>query len=176
MTRRVLLRFFFVVTLIGSGLATTAAQASQETTPQATPIAPISAVVAQPGGDLPGDPQIQLVQIADGLVDPVNVAIAPDGRVFVVERLGRIRVVQDGQLLEEPLLDISNDVLSAFLEQGLYSMALHPDFEENGRFYVHFAELLRNGDSVIVEYTTSPDNPNIADPESARLLLQIDQP
>ena len=81
MTGRVLLRFFFVVTLIGSGLVTTAAQASQETTPQATPIAPIPEVVAQPGGDLPGDPQMQLVQVADGLVDPVNVTIAPDGRV-----------------------------------------------------------------------------------------------
>jgi glucose/arabinose dehydrogenase len=144
----------------------------------ATPIAPIPEAVAQPGGDLPGDPAVQLVKVVDGLADPVNVAIPPDGtnRVFVVERPGRIRIVEEGKLLEEPFLDITDQVLSAFLEQGLYSLAFHPDYANNGRFYVHFAELLRNGDSMIVEYQVSADDPNTADPESAKALLQIDQP
>jgi glucose/arabinose dehydrogenase len=136
------------------------------------------AQVATPGGSLPGSPEIQLVKVADGLADPVSVASAPDGsgRVFVAERAGRVRVVQDGTLLEEPFLDITQDVLSAFLEQGLYDVAFHPDFAENGFFFVHFAELMRNGDSVIVRYKVSADDPNRADPESAKLILQIDQP
>lgn len=135
--------------------------------------------VAVPGDSFPRDVSIQLVKVADGLVDPVNVVSARDGsgRLFVVERNGVIRIVQqDGQLVEEPFLDISEQVLSAFLEQGLYDVEFHPEFAQNGRFFVHFAELLRNGDSMIVEYTVSPDNPNVADPESARVIMQIDQP
>src|SRR5690349_21209095 len=49
--------------------------------------------VAQPGGDLPGDPQIQLVQVASGLVDPVNIADDGSGKLYIVERIGRIRVL-----------------------------------------------------------------------------------
>jgi hypothetical protein len=51
--------------------------------------------VATPGGTLPGNPQIQLVKVADGLADPINVAAPADdsGRLFVVERPGRIRIV-----------------------------------------------------------------------------------
>ena len=136
--------------------------------------------VARPGqeGDVAGDTQIQLVRVTGGLVDPVNVVSPGDGsgRQFVVERHGRIVIVQDGQVLEEPFLDVSGSTLSAFLEQGLYDVAFHPDFAENGRFFVHFAELLRNGDSVIVEYSVSDDDPNVADPDSAQLIMQIDQP
>lgn len=122
---------------------------------------------------------ITLVKVADGLVDPVNVVSARDGsgRLFVVERNGVVRLVtQDGQLAEEPFLDISDQVLDAFLEQGMYDLEFHPDYANNGRFFVHFAELMRNGDGMIVEYSVSADNPDQADPESARPLLQIDQP
>ena len=96
------------------------------------------AEVASLGGSLPGSPAIELVKVADGLADPVSVASPPDdsGRLFIVERLGRIRVLQDGKVLEEPFLDLSDDVLSAFLEQGLYDVAFHPGFAENGLFYV----------------------------------------
>ena len=136
------------------------------------------AQVATPGGSLPGNPEIQLVKVVGGLADPVSVTSSPDGsgRVFVVERAGRVRIVEGGKLLEQPFLDITDDVLSAFLEQGLYDIAFHPDFAENGLFFVHFAELMRNGDSVIVRYKVSGDDPNSADPDSAKLILQIDQP
>ncbi len=64
--------------------------------------------VALPDGTLPGDPQVQLVKVADGLIDPVNVATANDGsgRLFVVERVGYLRIVEeDGTVVEEPFLD-----------------------------------------------------------------------
>jgi Cu/Zn superoxide dismutase/glucose/arabinose dehydrogenase/mono/diheme cytochrome c family protein len=136
--------------------------------------------VARPGegGRLPGEPRIELVEVATGFIDPVNVTSAGDGsgRLFVVERHGRVMIVENGEVLEEPFLDITDLTLSAFLEQGLYDLEFHPDFANNGRFYIHFAELLRNGDSMIVEYQVSQDNPNQADPESARVIMQIEQP
>jgi glucose/arabinose dehydrogenase/mono/diheme cytochrome c family protein len=136
--------------------------------------------VARPGGggNIAGDVKLQLVKVADGLYDPVNVVSANDGsgRLFVVERSGRIVIVKDGKVLEEPFLDITDIVLQAMLEQGMYDIAFHPDFAENGKFYAHYAELMRNGDSVIVEYRVSKDSPDRADPDSARLIMQIEQP
>jgi glucose/arabinose dehydrogenase len=138
----------------------------------------ITPPVATPGGKLPGNVAIELVKVADGFVDPINVASPPDGtgRLFVVERPGRIMIVEDGKVQKEPFLDIKGNVLSAFLEQGLYDMVFHPNFKENGLFYIHYAELLRNGDSLIVQYQVSKDNPNKADPESAKAILHVEQP
>jgi glucose/arabinose dehydrogenase len=135
--------------------------------------------VAHPGGDLPGNPAIQLVQVAKGLVDPINIASAPDGsgRLFVVERIGRIRIVDpDGTLLPTPFLDISRTVKSDYLEQGLLGLAFDPNYETNGYFYVNYTDWRTNGDTFIVRFKTSADDPNAADLNSARVLLTYDQP
>jgi len=134
--------------------------------------------VAQPGGDLPGDPQVQLVKVADGLFEPVNVVAPNDGsgRIFVLERGGRVRIVQDGQLLEEPFLDISGDVEYQFLEEGLLGMAFHPDYANNGLFYVNYTNLLRSGDVVTVQYGTSADDPNKADTSNPIIISTREQP
>ena len=84
------------------------------------------------GGTLPGNPAIQLVQVAGGLVDPINIANAGDGsgRLFVVERIGRIRIIdKDGKLLEQPFLDIQDAVKTDFLEQGLLGVAFQPELQ-----------------------------------------------
>ena len=134
--------------------------------------------VAQPGGDLPGEPSIELVKVADGLIDPINVASAHDGsgRLFILERTGTVRILQDGQVLEEPFLDISSEVKIDFLEQGLLGLAFHPDYENNGRFFVFYADYRTQGDHFVVEYSVSDDDPNAADPESAEVLLSIEDP
>jgi glucose/arabinose dehydrogenase len=126
---------------------------------------------------LPGNPAISLVKVAEGLADPVSVAAAPDGsgRLFVVERVGRIRIVQNGELLEAPFLDLRDLVRYDHLEQGLLGLAFHPNYAENGRFYIYYTDWLTNGDSFLVEYHVS-DDPNQADPASARVLLTHDQP
>ncbi len=133
--------------------------------------------VARPGGDLPGDPAIALVKVAEGLADPLNVtAPSDDDRIFVVERVGRIRIIQDGELLEEPFLDIMDVVDRSFLEQGLLGLAFHPSYAENGRFFVYYTDFRTNGDVFLVEMSVSADDPNRADPESASVLLTHDKP
>jgi len=148
-----------------------AAQQSQGMAPpQPTP--PVEA-----GGTLPGNSAIQLVQVAGGLVDPINVANAGDGsgRLFVIERIGRIRIIdKDGKLVEEPFLDIQDDVKTDFLEQGLLGVAFSPDYATNGLFYIYYADYTTNGNLFIVQYKVSDDDPNKADPDSAKLILSID--
>ncbi|CAN5755659.1 hypothetical protein BH24CHL4_BH24CHL4_01190 [soil metagenome] len=120
------------------------------------------------------------MKVADGLFDPVNVANAGDGsgRVFIVERFGYVRIMeQDGTILEEPFLDISNSVTTTVhLEQGLLGLAFHPDYESNGLFYVNYADARTNGNMFLVEYQVSADDPNVADPDSARALYMIAEP
>jgi len=145
--------------------------------------------VARPGGQLPGQPQVQLVKVAEGFNDPVNVANAGDGsgRIFVVERVGRVKVVdRDGNVQEEPFLDLTtinplgSDVQTGFVEQGLYSIAFHPNFQENGYFYVHYASLPFNGDGMIVRFQVDPESPDVMTPErtneTAEVIMRIDQP
>ncbi|MGI8964327.1 MAG: PQQ-dependent sugar dehydrogenase, partial [Thermomicrobiales bacterium] len=128
------------------------------------------ATIAQPGGDLPGDPTLELVQVAEGLIDPVSVSSAHDGfgRLFVLERTGTIRIIADGELVEEPFLDISAEVKIDFLEQGLLGLAFHPDYTDNGRFFVYYIDYRTNGTQFVVEFAVSADDPNLADPESGR--------
>ena len=95
------------------------------------------------------------------------------GRLFVVEKAGRIVILRDGQPLPAPFLDIRGVVGSSGSEQGLLGLAFHPRYRENGRFFVNYTD--RNGDTVIAEYRASGD-PNAADPSTARQLLSIDQP
>jgi len=72
--------------------------------------------------------------LAVGL-DPTGLCIAPDGRVFVVEKRGRIRILEEDRLLETPLLELEVDNEN---ERGLQSMVLHPDFEFNNYYYVFY--------------------------------------
>lgn len=145
--------------------------------------------VAHPGGTLPGNPEIAFVQVANGFLDPVNVANAGDGsgRIFVVERAGRIQIVnKDGSVNDEPFLDLTSinplgsDVQTGFVEQGLYSVAFHPDYENNGYFYVHYASLPFNGDGMIVRFTVDPESPDVVDAdrvnETAKVIMRIEQP
>ena len=145
--------------------------------------------VARPGGKLPGNVRIALVKVAENFYDPTNVASANDGsgRIFIVERVGRVKIVhKDGRVQKEPFLDLTNinplgtDVQTGFVEQGLYSIAFHPRFKENGYFYVHYASLPFNGDGVIVRFQADPKSPNIMTPERTRqtskVLLRIEQP
>ena len=114
------------------------------------------------------------VVVETGLSHPVLVTHAGDGsgRLFVVEQTGKIRIIQDGNLLPTPFLDLSGSVLSSG-ERGLLGLAFHPSYETNGKFYVDF--VTKSGDTAINEYRVS-SNPNVADRASGRRIMSIDQP
>ncbi|MGH2453725.1 MAG: PQQ-dependent sugar dehydrogenase, partial [bacterium] len=120
-------------------------------------------------------PQIRLARVVGGLEAPLHVTHAGDrsGRLFVVEQAGRIRIISDGRLLVRPFLDISARVISGG-EMGLLSVAFHPRFAANGRFFVNYTANGARLRTVIAEYRVS-DDPNVAG-RTERVLLEIDQP
>lgn len=153
---------------LAATLFTTAALFAQDAQP--SPV--------QPGGKLPGNVAIQLVKVADGLVDPVHVSAPNDGsgRLFVCERPGVVQIIKDGKALRKPFLDLKDKTLSSFLEEGLYCLEFHPKFKENGLFYVSYADLWFNGATLVTEYRVSKEDPNKADLDSARVVMHIDFP
>ena len=124
-------------------------------------------------GPLPSDFKLKLEEVASGLNNPVYVA-APSGdnRLFVVEQIGRIRIIENGQLLNTPFLDITSRVLSGG-ERGLLSVAFHPQYQTNGFFYVYFTGA--GGEIRIERYTVSA-NPNQANQSSAKVIVTIPHP
>jgi glucose/arabinose dehydrogenase len=71
-----------------------------------------------------------------GELNPTSIVLSPDGRVFITEKNGLIRIIRDDQLLETPLLTLEVDDSN---ERGLGHMVLHPDFEQNGYYYVFYS-------------------------------------
>lgn len=110
--------------------------------------------------------------VVEGLDLPLYAVSPGDERLFIVEQVGRIRILADGQLMETPFLDISGSV-STGSEQGLLGLAFHPNYAENGRFFINYTD--KAGDTQIVAYTVSA-NANVADADSAQVLLSVDQP
>jgi hypothetical protein len=137
------------------------------------------------------DITVNLEPVAENLTAPL-VMTQPEGddRIFIVEQPGRVRILQNGELLDEPFLDMRNkivDLLPDFDEKGLLGLAFHPDFANNGRFYVAYsAPLIWEGDpgkkmwwshtNTISEFTVSEDNENQADLSSEKIISQIDWP
>ena len=120
--------------------------------------------------------QIALTPIVpSGLTRPTYLTHAGDDRLFVVEQPGRLRIIQNGQLRDQPFLDITAQVLSQGDEQGLLSVAFHPDYKANGQFFIDYTRQ-PDGATVIERYTVSSDDPNRADDQSGKVILVIAQP
>jgi glucose/arabinose dehydrogenase len=123
---------------------------------------------------VPPPPPPVLNTVATGLSQPLLVTAPPgDPRLFIVEKTGAIRIVAGGELLAEPFLDLS-DRVSTGSEQGLLGMAFHPAYAQNGRFFVHFTNVA--GDTRLVEFQVSSDDPNRADLGTERQVLDLEQP
>lgn len=115
----------------------------------------------------------QWQMIVSGLTRPVDLQADGSGRLFIIEKDGRIRILQDGQLLDQPFLDITDRVGSDGNEQGLLGLAFHPQYAQNGRFFVNYTN--NNGDTEIARFQVSTD-PNRADQNSEVKLIGVDQP
>src|ERR671939_1765490 len=84
-----------------------------------------------------GATSFRVETFASGLQVPWSIVFVPDGRVFVTERPGRVRVIENGQLRTEPLATISD--VEARSESGLMGMTLHPQFASNHQIYLCYA-------------------------------------
>jgi glucose/arabinose dehydrogenase len=95
------------------------------------------------------------------------------GRLFIVEKTGKILIYQNGKVLARPFLDLSGSVSSG-PEQGLLGLAFHPKFRTNRKLYVDYTN--RSGNTVIREYRVSASNPNVVATSTARRILHVNQP
>ncbi|MEJ2431322.1 MAG: PQQ-dependent sugar dehydrogenase [Deltaproteobacteria bacterium] len=119
-------------------------------------------------------PSIGLKPIVTGLARPVAITHAGDGsgRLFITLKGGKTIIYDGSKVLTEPFIDLSSFV-STNSERGLLSIAFHPSYESNGFFFVDYTDT--DGNTVIARYTVSSD-PNLADPNSASVILNITQP
>jgi glucose/arabinose dehydrogenase len=130
-----------------------------------------------------------LEPVADGLTHPLMLVEAPDdtGRLFIVDQTGQIWIVtEDGQRLGEPFLNIEDRLVElndGYDERGLLGLAFHPEYAENGKFYVFYSAPLRgnapqNFDHTnrLSEFKVNTEDPNVADPDSERVVMAIDHP
>ena len=151
--------------------------APEQPLPTLAPFTPIPAPtepISSPG--LPDPLEYQWRPITGGLEKPVGLSNAGDGsnRLFIIEQPGDIRILQQGSLLPNPFLDIRRRVGSRGSEQGLLGLAFSPTYRQDGFFYVNYTNL--DGDTVIARFQASLDDPQRADPQSEKLLLQVKQP
>jgi glucose/arabinose dehydrogenase len=120
-----------------------------------------------PEGQSAGTGRLTLQRVGE-FASPTTVTAPPgdERRLFVVEQGGRIRVVRDGEVLDQPFLDISRRV-TAGGEQGLLGLAFAPDYAQSRRFYVNYTDRL--GETRIAEFRSRSDD--AADPGTERLVL-----
>lgn len=117
-------------------------------------------------------PEIGIELFASGFSQPLDIQNVGDDRLFVAEQGGNIMIVQgDGTVNPTPFLDIT---VTGGSERGLLGLAFHPDYATNGFFFVNYTN--PSGDTRISRFTVSPGNPDIADPNSEFIILEVDQP
>lgn len=118
---------------------------------------------------------IGLTSFATGFSAPIEITHpAGDSRLFVVQKGGSIKILNlNGTVNPTNFLTLPSGTVSNGGEQGLLGLAFHPNYANNGYFYLNYTNTA--GDTVIARYAVSSD-PNIANPNSGTILLTIDQP
>lgn len=133
-------------------------------------------------GDGAADPSlpellsVSLDLVFDGFRQPTNLGAPPgDDRLFVAQRVGVIRILDERrEMLDPAFLDIQDRVLAGGIEQGLLGMAFHPDYADNNKFYVYYTD--KEGNRQLSEFTASAADRDRADTGSERVLWELPQP
>ncbi len=145
------------------------------------------------GGDSGTNDEIALVVVADGLTSPLGIVDDGTGRKFIYDQIGTVHLLNsNGTMNETPFLDVTDrmidigtDIGGGFIydERGLLGFALHPDFANNGRLFVIYSAEKGETDPPafdsqlrLSEFRVSDDDPDVADPDSELILLEILQP
>src|SRR6187401_221899 len=123
------------------------------------------------------EPPLTTQIVATGLTKPLLVTHAPGdfARIFIVEQNGKIKIRKNGVILPTPFLDVQSLMggSETYLEYGLLGLAFHPDYAQNGYFYIMYTVGNSNlADPVIYRYRVSAD-PDAALPFSGALILRI---
>ena len=126
--------------------------------------------------DLGALQQVKLETIAQDFRQPtVITAPAGDDRLFVAQRVGVIRILDAGrEMLDPAFLDLTDRVLAGGIEQGLLGLVFHPDYANNGRFFVYYTD--KGGRRQLSEFAVSTSDPNRATAESEKVLIELEQP
>ncbi len=152
----------------------------------------LSYIGCKKNNDQPANVQSNLKLVADNLVSPLSVVESPDGtnRLFIIDQVGKIWIVSPaGMVVSTPFMDLSGKLAilnPAYDERGLLSLAFHPSFKTNGKFYVFYTAPPHAGGPApgvnwssltrISEFKVSTTDPNLADMTSERVILEADHP
>ncbi len=141
-----------------------------------TPSVTDAPAATEAGTALPPIKRYRFEAVVEGLQQPTAVVSPPgDDRLFVTERIGRVKVVApDGTVLPESFLNITDRVLANGIEQGLLGLAFHPDYAANGRFFVYYTN--KDAKRTLAEYRVSTASKDQADHSSERILFTRSQP
>ena len=175
--------FIIVLTLLLTGCSNAAAGRIKINLPNSAPagtptVTPPPTATPEPPVTLPpleeSVPEIAFRLVTPYVDQPTTIAHPGDGskRLFILERRGKIRVIEDGRLLAEPFLDIVDQVDSNDIEQGLLGMAFHPNFPDDPRFFIYYSKL--EDDTTLVSYEVTPDGQ--VDLSTVKTLLTVTQP
>jgi glucose/arabinose dehydrogenase len=142
--------------------------------------------------------EVDLKLVADGFVSPVTLAEAPDDtrRLFVADQTGQVWIIDAyGNKVAQPFIDVSSKMVplqSFYDERGLLGFAFHPNYKDNGKFYLFYTApppaggptedagntglpKTWNNTCRVSEFKVSA-NPNQADPASERIILEVPHP
>ena len=109
-------------------------------------------------------------RVATGINSPTAMAIAPDGRIFVAQKGGALRVVKNNALLSQPFLTLSVNTSS---ERGLLGVAFDPDFQSNRFVYVYYTTAAAPIHNRVSRFTASSTNPDVAEAGSELPILNL---
>lgn len=109
-----------------------------EPTPTPTPVVEDDEEVEEDATEDPGWVDYEFEVLATNLDIPWELVFLPNGDMFITERPGAVRLIRDGELLEDPILEFDDVVHERGAEGGLLGMTLHPEFEENNWIYFYY--------------------------------------
>lgn len=117
---------------------------------------------------------ITLEEFATGFTAPVEMVHANDSRMFVVQQNGIIKILQaNGTVNSTNFLNISSKITYGG-ERGLLGLAFHPQYPTNGYFFVYYNDT--SGNITVARYTRSTTNPDLADPSTEKIILNVPKP
>ncbi|MEM8858564.1 MAG: PQQ-dependent sugar dehydrogenase [Chloroflexota bacterium] len=123
-------------------------------------------------------PSIDIREVATGFSQPTGIAstgVLGDDRLFVLEKTGKIKILEKGVVYSQAFLDLEGQV-DTLSERGLLGLAFDPNYEQSGYFYINYSDARDGtvGDTIVKRFTVS-SNPNVADADSGETIIEIEQ-